>query len=80
MQGGEHHHDLGMEFPEFRERIHELKIGDAKFSRLYEQYQQLDKEIYRIEHEIEAASDEHTENLKKQRVLLKDQLYVMLRS
>lgn len=72
------HHSLLHELPQLRERIHELKTGNPKFADLYRQYDETDKEIYRIEEEIETPSDKYTEDLKKRRVLLKDQLYAML--
>lgn len=74
----EHHHDLAQEFPEFRRRIHELKLASPEFRRLYDDYQALDKEIYRIEENIETPSDDYTEELKKNRVRLRDRLYGML--
>jgi uncharacterized protein YdcH (DUF465 family)/quercetin dioxygenase-like cupin family protein len=74
----EHHRDLAHEFPEFRQRIHELKLADAEFRERYRAYQEIDDEIYRIEQGIEARSDEYTENLKRRRVQLKDQLYARL--
>ena len=72
------HHGLLHEFPQLRERIHELKTSNPKFAGLYRQYDEIDKEIYRIEEEIETPSDTYTEDLKKRRVLLKDQLHTML--
>ena len=72
------HHDLAHEFPEYKQRIHELKLNDSHFSKLNQQYEKLDKEIYRIEQQIETPSDEYTEQLKKERALLKDQLYTIL--
>lgn len=74
------HHSLLTEFPEFRERIHELKTRNPRFAGLYKEYQDVDKEIFRIEEEIETPSDHYTEELKKKRVHLKDQLYDMLRN
>jgi len=74
------HHSLLKEFPEFRDRIHELKTGNPLFATLYKEYQELDKQIFRIEEEIETPSDQYTEELKKKRVHLKDQLYDMLRN
>lgn len=76
---GEHHHDLSAEFPEFKERIHELKMNNHHFSRLYHEYEEVDKEVYRIEEGIETPSDEYTEELKLKRLKLKDELYSMLR-
>jgi uncharacterized protein YdcH (DUF465 family) len=72
------HHRLADEFPEFKDRIHELKMSDAHFAKLFEEYEDLDKEIIRIEEEIETPSDEYTEELKKKRLLLKDELYSFL--
>ena len=74
------HHRLAEEFPEFKERIHELKTHNAHFARLYEQYQEVDHEVYRIEEQIETPSDEYTEELKKKRLLIKDQLFEILNS
>jgi len=77
---GDFHHDIGREFPEFRDRIHELKTGNAHFSRLYDEYHEVDKAIARIEQEIEPATDEHAEELKRQRLKLKDEIFGMLRA
>jgi uncharacterized protein YdcH (DUF465 family) len=74
------HHDLAQEFPELKDRIHELKVSDQRFAELYEEYQAVDKEIYRIEEQIETPSDTYTDELKKKRVAIKDQLYTMLTS
>lgn len=74
----EHHHDLAHEFPEFKQRIHELKLTSPEFNQLYAEYQAVDKEIYRIEEEIETPSDDYTEELKRKRVHVKDRLYGML--
>jgi uncharacterized protein YdcH (DUF465 family)/quercetin dioxygenase-like cupin family protein len=74
----EHHRDLAREFPDLKQRIHELKLADPVFRELYREYQEVDDEVYRIEQDIEARSDEYTENLKRRRVHLKDQLYAML--
>jgi uncharacterized protein YdcH (DUF465 family) len=73
------HHDLLSEFPEYRDKIHELKANHPEFARLYEQYQEIDQEIYHIEEGFETPSDDYTEELKKKRILLKDQLYAMLK-
>ena len=72
------HHSLVQEFPEYKDKIHELKISDPEFAKLFEKYDDIDKEIYRIEMQIENTSDEYIENLKIRRVQLKDQLYTML--
>lgn len=72
------HHPLVHEFPEHRETLHRLKLNDTHFARLAAEYEEIDKEIVRIEDEVEAASDVTLETLKKRRLLLKDQLYARL--
>ena len=73
------HHDLVHEFPEYREKIHNLKMTNNHFKRLFDNYHKLDREIYRVENDIEPASDTALENLKKRRLALKDELFHMLR-
>jgi uncharacterized protein YdcH (DUF465 family) len=72
------HHSLAHEFPEYKDQIHELKVNNPEFAQLFEKYEDIDKEIYRIEMQIENTSDEYLEGLKIKRVMLKDQLYAML--
>lgn len=72
------HHPLLKEFPALRERIHALKTGDAEFRKLFEEYEEIDKAICRIEEDIEPASDLRLEILKKKRVFLKDLLFDLL--
>lgn len=71
-------HDLAHEFPEHRDTIRKLKTSNSHFSKLFDEYHAVNREVVRIEQNIEPATDEYTENKKKQRLLLKDQLYAML--
>jgi uncharacterized protein YdcH (DUF465 family) len=72
------HHDLAHEFPEHREKIHNLKLGNAHFAKLFDEYHAITKDVERIESQGVPVSDEVFEKQKKERVLLKDQLYSML--
>lgn len=72
-------HDLLHELPEYRERIHDLKVGDKHFARLFGEYHDLDHEVRRIEEGVEVSGDVYLEDLKKKRLKLKDGLYAMLR-
>ena len=74
------HHDLITEFPEYKDKIHELKMNNPEFAELYKQYQELDQEVYRIEEQFVTPSDDYTEVQKKKRVMLKDQLFAMLKA
>ncbi|WP_299617687.1 YdcH family protein [Pelagibius sp.] len=73
-------HELADEFPESAEAIHRLKMESAHFARLADQYHTVNREIHRIESEVEAASDMRTEDLKKERLLLKDEIAAMLQT
>jgi len=72
-------HDLHHEFPEFNDRIHELKMTDNHFKRLFNEYDEIVHTLMRVEQNIETPSDDVIEEMKKQRLHLKDQLFVMLR-
>ncbi len=69
------HHPILREFPEHREAIKRLKAGSDQFRKFFEEYHTLDESIYRIEEEIEFATDQVLEELKKRRAWLKDQIY-----
>ncbi len=73
-------HDLIHELPEYRGRIHELKVGDEHFAQMFEEYHELDHEIHRIEENIETTSDEYLEERKKKRLFLKDEMLAMLKA
>lgn len=66
-------------FPEYRDLISRLKTEDAHFTRLFDEHNQLDQRIKNLEARIELATDEEIENLKKEKLNLKDQLYVILK-
>jgi uncharacterized protein YdcH (DUF465 family) len=73
------HHPILREFPEHRETIRRLKGADDHFRHLYSEYHRLDDEIYRIEEEIDFATDQETEELKMRRAKLKDYIYHIIR-
>jgi uncharacterized protein YdcH (DUF465 family) len=72
------HHDLAHEFPEFKERIHELKTSDAHFRNLFEQYHDLTREVENMENEVVPVTTQTEEEAKLKRLHLKDELYRML--
>ena len=71
-------HDLHHEFPEYGERIRELKMSDAHFSKLFDSYHEVEHEVRRIEEGVENTSDDYLDGLKKKRLHLKDTLYSMI--
>jgi uncharacterized protein len=73
------HHPLIAEFPEYRDAIHDRKQSDAHFAKLFAEYETIDKAVVRAENGIEHLGDLALEELKKQRLALKDTLYNTLR-
>jgi len=74
------HHPLIDEFPEYKDKIHELKINDTHFRKLTHEYEGIDKSIVRAEQGIEIVNDDYLETIKKERLFLKDQIYGMLKA
>lgn len=71
-------HDLIHEFPEMEEKIKTLRASSPPFASLMDQYDALDERVRRIEELGTPVADETIEEMKKQRLLLKDKLYDML--
>lgn len=73
-------HDLAHEFPEYKERIHALKISeDAHVSDLFSAWHHVAKELHAIEAGTETPGDVYVEDLKKRRLKLKDEIYEILK-
>ena len=66
-------------FPEYRDLITRLKGHDAHFTRLFDRHNELDQTIRNKEAHIEPGTQVEIERLKKEKLLLKDQLYSLLR-
>lgn len=73
-------HDLLHEFPEHKEKIHDLKVSDNHFRKLFDEYHEIDHEIHRYESGATATTDEHLNELRAKRVHLKDALYQLIKA
>ena len=73
-------HELSEEFPEHHEKLHELKLSDAHFNKLSDEYHEVNRQIHRYEAGVEATSDFHMEDLKKKRLNLIDQISTIVNS
>ncbi|MGF2734759.1 YdcH family protein [Marinobacter sp. DUT-1] len=71
-------HELHKEFPEYKDRIEELKANDLKFSEKLTRYSELDQEIEGLEQRGGPISDDKMHRLKAWRAQLKDELYQTL--
>ena len=65
-------------FPEYRDLITQLKGHDQHFTRLFDKHNELDQQIKNMENHIANGSAVDIENLKKEKLQLKDQLYAIL--
>ncbi len=66
-------------FPEYRELITQLKTSDHHFSRLFDKHNDIDQQIKNMESHIASGTPVEIENLKKEKLSLKDELYAILR-
>ena len=73
-------HDLRHEFPDLEEKISVLRESDEEFAHLMKDYDNLDAEVRKLEELGTPVADETIEDLKKERLLMKDRLYDMLQA
>ena len=71
-------HELHEDFPELNDKIHEMKMGDAHFAKLFDEYHEINRAVHRAETNVEPTDDFHLEDMRKKRMMLKDRLYAML--
>ncbi|WP_374278150.1 YdcH family protein [Azonexus sp.] len=72
------HHDLHQEFPDMADAIDALKASNAYFARLIGSYNRLTGKVEDLEEHDMPVADFTLEDMKKQRVKLKDELYHLL--
>lgn len=67
-------HELAEEFPADKDRIHDLNQSDSHFAKMAEEYHKVNREIHRIETNVEPADEGYEKQLRRQRLALKDQI------
>ena len=63
---------------EYRHEISELKQSNKHFNRIFNKHNELDDKIKDAEHGRIGMSDMEIETMKKQKLLLKDEMYKMI--
>ncbi|MCU0829941.1 MAG: YdcH family protein [Rhizobiaceae bacterium] len=71
-------HELAEEFPAAVEKMHTLKAENAHFAKLFDAYHEVNRAIHRAETNIEPTDDFNMAALRKQRMMLKDEIAGML--
>ncbi|MEN1728228.1 MAG: DUF465 domain-containing protein [Pseudomonadota bacterium] len=67
-------HELAEEFPEYKEKIHDLKMNDAHFVKMFDEYHEVNRTVHRMETRIEPVTDEVEEQARRRRMQLKDEI------
>jgi len=63
---------------EYKEEIHELKMSNAHFAKIFEKHNELDQKVEDAEADRVILTDVELEVLKKEKLLLKDEAYKMI--
>ena len=71
-------HTLQEEFPHLTEKLHELKVSNAHFAKLLDQYDEVNDKVHRAETLVEPMEQLAETALRKQRSALKDEIAQML--
>lgn len=73
-------HELAEEFSDMADQMRKLKEGDVHYGKLSEEYHEVNRAIHRAETNVEPCDDFHMAEMRKKRLLLKDQIAEMLNS
>lgn len=71
-------HELAEEFPEHVDKMRELKMSNGHFAKLFDEYHEVNRAVHRAETKVEPTDDAHMEEMRKNRMRLKDEIYGML--
>ncbi len=71
--------ELAEQFPQAVDKMRELKISDAHFAKLFDEYHELNRGIHRAETNVEPTDDFHLEDMRKKRLALLDEISPYLR-
>jgi len=71
-------HELAEEFPKKIEAMHRLKLDDTHFAKLFDEYHAINAAIHRAETNVEPTDDLTLQTMRKERLLLKDEIWGML--
>jgi hypothetical protein len=69
---------LEADFPGKAQRIGKLKSSNPHFARLLEKYDELNRDIHRLEIALDPEAEEEVEELKRRRVLVKDEIAALI--
>ncbi|GFE63000.1 YdcH family protein [Litoreibacter roseus] len=71
-------HELHEEFPDKTDQIRTLKMTDGEFQRLFDTYHEVNRAVHRAETNVEPCDQFREEELRKERMRLKDRIAAKL--
>ena len=71
-------HELAEDFPGKSELIHDLKMKDGQFRHLADRYHEINRAIHRAETNVEPTDQFAEEDMRKERIVLKDKIAAIL--
>ncbi len=71
-------HELAEDFPDKTDLIHDLKMNDGEFKHLFEEYHRVNRAVHRAETNVEPIGQFAEEELRKERMHLKDRIAAKL--
>ncbi|WP_050527768.1 YdcH family protein [Pseudorhodobacter aquimaris] len=73
-------HTLAEEFPAEVDKMHKMKLENAHFSKIYDEYHEVNRAVHRAETNVEPTDDANENALRQQRARLKDEIWAMLKA
>lgn len=71
--------ELNEMFPNHVEKIHSLKTENGEFSKIFDEYHEVTREIHRGETNVEPMDDFRLEDLRKRRLQMLDRVTEILK-
>ncbi|MDA0186523.1 MAG: YdcH family protein [Proteobacteria bacterium] len=71
-------HELAEDFPGASDQIHALKLANPHFARLIASYHDINRSVHRAETGIDPVDDVTAQKMRKERMMLKDEIAGML--
>lgn len=73
-------HELTEEFPDLAEQMAQLRQTDQHFANLADRYHTLNRDVHRAETDVEPTSDTHMTEMRRERMVLKDEIYAYIKA
>lgn len=73
-------HELSEEFPNDTAKLQSLRQTDQHFARLCDEYHEINRAVHRAETDVEPTTDDHMAEMRKTRLMLKDQIAAKLKA